>query len=339
MNIPHIALMKNAALLSLIAISAIYPFGPQSPLLFVALAPAFVFASGFLLELSRERKAETFPIVLFKRAKRLLMPWFFTTILWLVPTYWLFDLPALNRPLHASLEETYRAGLLGLFTGHLWFLPMLFWVTTFWLALLPLERGRVKIGAAIAVLAAIFMDDLGKGLVWYCLWQITPYLIYFYLGIVLCRHRDNVDLTIMARPLHVLAAFVLLTVAAAFSAGLPPRLGWILSCAWCCAAYGTCMLAAECFSSAFVQNKLYVFFERRAFLYYLFHMPTAMLIFLLLKMLNKFVAITPALHICLSLVLAFAATTGLVLGFEVLRGKFREVMDENPWGEWRGWRI
>jgi hypothetical protein len=62
------------------------------------LIPSFVLASGYLAALSAERKRRSFPAYIAGRAYRLLVTWFFLMVLWMVPLYTFFDIPAYNRP-------------------------------------------------------------------------------------------------------------------------------------------------------------------------------------------------------------------------------------------------
>ena len=327
-DIRHIALMKSFCLLCVIAMHALIPFLPKfifwklyaaqpwppaqpiAALMFCALIPAFMFASGYLLALSRERDRRALWQQVVGRGKRLLLPWLLTMLFWLVPTYWFFDVPAYNRPLHASLLQTYEAGLLGLFTDHLWFLLVLFWVTLFWLFALPLtEKRHPLVGGLVALGAGLLMDRYGGGLVWYCLRQTGPLLLPFYVGVVVCRYRVAFDRAVAANPFVVWGAFAALSLAALYSGGLDPRLGWLLSSTYCVGIYAVCLVTVRRFPHFVTENGAYLFFERRAFRFYLFHMPSALLIF---QVLNEYARLSPGIFIVVSFAANMLVTTGIV---------------------------
>ena len=157
MHHQQITLQKTLCLFFVIVFHALLPFTTHNPywrlyadtqaiggdivasLLGFTLVPSFIFASGFLLEKSLQTAPRPADI-LGKRIKRLLVPWFLVMLLWLVPLYTLFDIPAYNRPEGASFWQTLLAGLQGRFTDHLWFLLVLFWASLFWLLCRPLAQ-------------------------------------------------------------------------------------------------------------------------------------------------------------------------------------------------------
>lgn len=88
--------------------------------------PIFVFCSGFLFQTSMQNKKTGIPATILKRTKRLLIPLFLYGLLWLVPTYTAFDIPAYGRPEGTSLLSGYKAMLLGQFCDLSWFLPIIY---------------------------------------------------------------------------------------------------------------------------------------------------------------------------------------------------------------------
>ncbi len=274
--------------------------------------PAIALVSGYLLARSREWRGDSPASQLFRRGKRLLVPWLLVMLFWLVPLYWLFDIPSYNRSLHATLLETYKAGLLGLFTDHLWFLLGLFWGTAFWIVVLPLvERFDAVYGFLAGFAAALAVDFWGGGLTWFCLWECGPFIVYMYGGILIYRHREAVNAFIRRRA-AASCIFLILMIGAAASAkgiGFKPA-GWLLSCICCCAAYAVALVAANRFPHFLAENRVYRFFERNSFRYYLFHLPPGILVF---RALREISSLHPALFVFVSFCITTLLTTIIVI--------------------------
>ena len=157
MHHPQIALQKTLCLFLVMLTHASLPFTSHNPFWMVYadtqacgagflvkffiffLAPAVIFASGFLLEKTIQ-ETPCVGEVIAKRITRLIWPWLLATLFWLVPLYTLFDIPAYNRPEGTSFWTTVLAGLQGRFVEHLWFLLVLFWASLFWIIVRPLPR-------------------------------------------------------------------------------------------------------------------------------------------------------------------------------------------------------
>lgn len=154
-----------------------------SNFLLVSVVPVFVFAAGFLLQVSLQKKKSSLVELIRKKAVRLLIPYFAYGILWLVPTYTFFDIPSFGRDKGASLCDGYIAMALGKFSDVAWFLLMLFWVTLIWILLNGLlKKSNIIYGAMVSVvlyLAAHFF--LGQ-IDYYKLSQIDIYIVVFFAG-------------------------------------------------------------------------------------------------------------------------------------------------------------
>ena len=145
--------------------------------------PLFVFCAGFLFQLSMRKKEINTGATILKRARRLLIPYFVYRLIWLVPTYSLFDIPAYGRPEGSSLIYGYKAVLLGQFNDVSWFLIMLFWVSVIWIVLRRfLEKDRLMIGAVIAVVLFFATHNLLADIHYYALDQIDIYIVIFFVG-------------------------------------------------------------------------------------------------------------------------------------------------------------
>lgn len=145
--------------------------------------PMFVFCSGFLFQISMKKRELVTVTAIVGRAKRLLLPYLLYGILWLVPTYTLFDIPSYGRPKGSSLLYGYKSMLLGQFSDVAWFLMMLFWVSVIWIILRKLlKKERVIIGAAAAVVLYITAHTLLSEISYYKLSQVDIYIVIFFAG-------------------------------------------------------------------------------------------------------------------------------------------------------------
>jgi peptidoglycan/LPS O-acetylase OafA/YrhL len=339
MRANEISLLKTCSLLGVIFIHALGPFtvprifwkmfAEQPNLtadlivswLSLVIIPSFMLASGYLLALSLECKKRSFLEQLANRARRLLIPWLCLTLFWMVPLYTLFDLPAYNRPAGLSLLHTYEAGLKGLFSDHLWFLMVLFWVSLFWLAVFPLLK---KIGAAgglaLALVVSWLISRYGQGLTWYALWETAGPLIYVFLGIALWRWRARLAPFWQRWAIPAFALTFLLYALFAWYGELPPVLYWTGCCAGALLAYQASRFCSQRWYRALRGNLCYRYFEDNAFRFYLFHMPGGLVVF---KALNAWTSLSPLPFILLSFILNLALTTLIVILMNALEARFR----------------
>ncbi|MDR1303661.1 MAG: acyltransferase [Verrucomicrobiales bacterium] len=331
----HLALLKTFCLLGVILVHAMLPFTKPDPNGFwkfyavrqsgvadffnfwggLILIPSFMLASGYLAALSAERKRRSAPAYIAGRARRLLVPWFLLMVFWMVPLYTLFDIPAYHRPEGYTLAQTYRAGLEGLFVDHLWFLLVLFWVDAFFAVLRPVAgRFGGLFVPALALVAALLVNEYGRVLTWYGVWETSGPLIWFGLGGILCRYRDGIGKTLARRPgtLFGLNA-VLLVVAALFGTQTAP-VNWLTCCLGALAAFQGCLYLARR-HSRLRGFWLYRYFEDNAFRFYLFHVPG---VYLTYRMLAAAGLSSPLPFMLLSFAGNFCLTACLVTAFNTL---------------------
>lgn len=158
------------------------------------LVPLFVFCSGFLFQISTKKKEINIATAVFKRAKRLLLPYLLYGFLWLVPTYTIFDIPSYGRAKGSSLLDGYKSMLLGQFTDVAWFLLMLFWVSAIWIILRRLlEKERLIIGAVITTILYFTAHNLLSGVDYYKLNEIDIYIVIFFAGAVFYWFADTIN--------------------------------------------------------------------------------------------------------------------------------------------------
>ena len=156
--------------------------------------PFFVFASGFLFCITCQKEDRKSVDIIVGRVKRLLVPWILYGLLWLVPTYTLFDIESFGRIKGTSLLGGYKVMLLGQFADMAWFLLMLFWVSLIWCCFrFLLKKGRIWVSLFVA-LALVLLSHYGLANVdFYKLSQIDQYLWYFYLGTIVYCYWDMSD--------------------------------------------------------------------------------------------------------------------------------------------------
>lgn len=145
--------------------------------------PLFVFCSGFLFQISMQKKEISTATAILKRAKRLLLPYLLYGFLWLVPTYTVLDIPSHGRAKGSSLIYGYKSMLLGQFSDVSWFLLMLFWVSVIWIILRKLlKKDSLVIGAVVAAALYFATHNLLSGVDYYTLNQIDVFIVIFFVG-------------------------------------------------------------------------------------------------------------------------------------------------------------
>ncbi|MDR1109809.1 MAG: acyltransferase [Deltaproteobacteria bacterium] len=342
MRIDEINLLKTCSLLGVIFLHALYPFtvpgifwkmfAEQPNLtadrivscLGLIIIPSFMLASGYLLARGLELKKRSFAEQLANRAKRLLIPWLFMTVFWMVPLYTLFDLPAYNHPAGLSLLHSYEAGLKGLFSDHLWFLLVLFWASVFWLAAFPLlKKIGTPGGLALALAGSWLISRYGSGLTWYALWETAGPLIYMFLGIALWTNRNRLDAFFKRRAVPVFAVTLLLYALFASRTELPQIPYWAACCTGALLAYQASLYCSRRWYKDLRGNVCYRYFENNAFRFYLFHIPGGLLIF---KAIDALTSLSPLPFAILSFTLNLAATTLIVALVNTLEAFARNLL-------------
>jgi peptidoglycan/LPS O-acetylase OafA/YrhL len=338
----HISLIKTLSLLGVILLHAVLPFtepdtggfwkfyaGRQSGAAdFISfwggfiLIPSFMLASGYLSALSAERRRRSAPAYIADRAKRLLVPWFLLMVFWMVPLYTLFDIPAYNRPEGYTLAQTCLVSLKGLFTDHLWFLLVLFWVDAFFAALRPLaNRLGGLLVPALALAAALLVNEYGHLLTWYAVWETSGPLVYFGLGTILCRYRGGIGKTLARHPLPLFGLNAVLFVLTALFGTRTAPLYWLTCCLGALAAFQACLYLAR-YHSRLRGFRLYRYFEDNAFRFYLFHIPGAYLTYRIFAAAGLS---SPLPLMLLSFAGNFCLTACLIAVFNTLRKCFARI--------------
>ena len=330
MHYPHIALLKTKCLFLVVAMHCVmffatpFPFwklyadAPQpfadilTAISGTTLIQCFMMASGFLFAAAWDSGKRTPLQHLLHRGRRLLLPWFGVGMLWVAPLYWLFSIPAFAHPADATLLETWKSVALGLFNDHLWFLLVLFWVTIFWIiALTVLKKcghDTVAAGGMVALIAALCMQNYGQWIQWYCLWEVSTFILCYYLGIAIFRNHETIDALCRKRPL-ALAVALLAMIILLWPYAFAPVSGWAVSLLCALLGYHLFLLTGGLYP--LLQSiSLFAWFERNGFRFYLFHLPTPLLVFMWLY---KPLQLPPVAFVLLNIAITMAVTSVIVL--------------------------
>lgn len=139
----------------------------------------FVFISGYLFGyqvLKKGRVIISFKSTILKKAKRLLLPCFFFSVIYYTMFY------DLSKPFH----EIVYSILCG--TGHLWFLPMLFWCFT---GIYIIEKLNIPYKAALPILFLVSLVSFIP--LPFRLTNAMYYMPFFFLGYCIKRHQWNIE--------------------------------------------------------------------------------------------------------------------------------------------------
>lgn len=147
----------------------------------------FAMASGFLFYYLGVRKRNNHLHNILKRAKRLLVPYFFTCIFWVVPIACYF--------FHFSVGEVLYKYVLMASPSQLWFLVMLFMVFCFF----EFFGRKLKFRVWDLVIVFFVTVVLGRILSYFNVdvFQISKsvqYILYFYLGGFIYYHKDKISM-------------------------------------------------------------------------------------------------------------------------------------------------
>lgn len=151
--------------------------------------PLFVFLSGAIYYLGRVQlgKYNTLDVLFEKKFKRLIVPYFFAAVLFMVPmkllgNYYSFE----------SLPKAISDGLvLTLDSGHLWYVFMLFVI---FLLFYLLEKfiNRIFTPVNIILLVLLHLNSNSIPIDVFQIKAASKYLVFFYLGYLFQRHKEEI---------------------------------------------------------------------------------------------------------------------------------------------------
>lgn len=148
--------------------------------------PLFMFLSGFLFYLNKDRIESVWEYIL-KRVKRLLLPFYLAGFLYVLPTICFIN------PLDKSVGFYYTSFLTLDYTWHLWFLIDLFIITLFFV-LYYFKFNKINKYVLLSFLIGInLLATIGPSS---CLAKIPKYAVFFYLGCLFVENKDFIEKTL-----------------------------------------------------------------------------------------------------------------------------------------------
>ncbi|MBR6722834.1 acyltransferase [bacterium] len=148
--------------------------------------PLFMFLSGFLFYLNKDKIQNAWEYVL-KRVKRLLLPFYLAGFLYVLPMICFIN------PLDKSIGFYYTSFLTLDYTWHLWFLIDLFIITLFFV-LYYFKFNKINKYVLLVVLIGFnLLATIGPSS---CLARIPKFAIFFYLGCLFVEHKDFIEKTL-----------------------------------------------------------------------------------------------------------------------------------------------
>ena len=242
----------------------------------------FVFCSGFLYVNSAFGKSKTVFQDIYSKVRRLIVPYLLMGTFWLVPLYTFFDITTFGRTKGMGYLEGYKYMLLGVFSDHLWFLLMLFWVSVIFILMKPLilDKKFLPISGAVTLAAAFLVKFPLSGFPYYKFNQIPPYLLCYYLGICAWHFRDKLEALPAKADLLISALLFPLTV---FYNDLSAKsFVW----GWICRSAGAVMMLFIFLgfyrlniSERLGKKGFWLYMQRHSFYLYLFNLPFSYLFF------------------------------------------------------------
>lgn len=147
---------------------------------------AFVLVSGYIFAFKvSEGGYNSYIPFLKNKAKRLLIPYIFTVVIWVAPLSQYF--------FQWDKRELFEKYVLCINPSQLWFLWMLFWV---FVISQPLRRvfinGNILIGSLIVILfygIGIIGESILPNI--FCIWTGLQYISFFYIGIRIRKNQEK----------------------------------------------------------------------------------------------------------------------------------------------------
>ena len=230
----------------------------------------FTMASGFLYFYLREvkNKYNNSKEFILKKTKRLIIPFIFTCIFWVIPfaVYYF----------HYDLSQIFNRYVLMRQPNQLWFLIMLFLV----FAIITLVYKRIKISFIGLIIIYIFSITIGTALGHFNInfFQIDKaitYFLYFYFGGYIYKFNKNISIKQIII-ISCLLPVIIITINYMSNSGLgllyylSVLLQPVISLIEILIIYYICSIIAKKSKSLF-NNKIYTLLEENSFGIYLFH--------------------------------------------------------------------
>ena len=276
----------------------------------------FAMSSGFLfyyLRIEKDKYNNPKNDIL-KRAKRLLIPYFFTSLLWAIPitTYYF----------NYSFKDIIINFLFMKNPNQLWFLIMLFLTFVFF------EFFGNKIKISFKNLIIIYVLSTGIGLVmghigvnYFQLALSIQYILYFYLGGFIYKYKDKI--TLKQTILMIIGAAILYVITLFVNSLNIKVMNYamylikpLISIFEVTSIYYVC---AKIVDNKTINNKIYKIFEDNSFGIYLFHQQ---IIYFTIVFLNGFVH--PIIQVLISFIVALSIS--LLMSILLKKNKVTKLM-------------
>ncbi len=145
----------------------------------------FTFVSGYIFCYSYNEKENyrNFIISVKQRAQRLLIPYYFVTVIWAIPFFVVFFKPSVNQVIHRFV--------LGESPAQLWFIWMIFIVFIMFLSVVKIMNGFSFIAGFFVSLCVMGGGIIGAKICpnYFQIWTACGYFLFFYLGFSFRKFR------------------------------------------------------------------------------------------------------------------------------------------------------
>ncbi|MFQ9309614.1 MAG: acyltransferase family protein, partial [Paraclostridium sordellii] len=170
--------------------------------------PLFVFISGYIYNYSREIlcKYNSIKEFILNKCKRLIIPYVLTGIIFMIPLQTFFSVYKDKEVFIVDKSINYI--LFAQKPGHLWYLLMLF---NLFIIFRIIEKllNKNNIVFNLLILEIISMVSIKLPNIYY-ISSAFAYLIYFYIGYILCRNIDKIKISLINNNKKYLIANILL---------------------------------------------------------------------------------------------------------------------------------
>lgn len=268
--------------------------------------PLFIMISGFLF-CSTCKKYDFLKIVK-EKAKRIIAPFIFIAIFWLVP----IRLVAEYKPfVECGYIEAVKRVFLGIDSGHLWYLPTLFalFVIIYVVNKIIKEKKVFIIGFGILFFILSLLSNKFTTILFVS--QICEYLIYFYIGFLAAKIQEKLKFNVTAVILFVVLSILLVFV-------IEPN-----DIIFRIVKIFTAIIGTYAMYGVFTKiktNKIVKMIDKNSFAIYLFHSP------LLYIMYNNFANINP--YLLASINLTIGITIPSIMAYVLRKLKLNFLIGE-----------
>ncbi len=266
----------------------------------------FVMASGYLFSEKLKRKKITIPGEIAAKTKQYIGNYLIYGALWLVPTYTLFDFSCFGRESGTSLLDGYYLMVMGVFSDHLWFLWMLFWIAIFWILCHKLLKGwGLPAAALIGMGYALFAQFVLADAPYFKISQIGQYVMVYFAGILLSHFKDAYEkLSGIVLGIIICVSFGLMT---AYIIIKPEYFIWnwlikIVAGLFIISIFR--LMSVTKFYKDTGKTRIWKYLKKYSFEIYLFNMPFPYLYF---RIIYPFTGSIPAVCIILNILLSFVS--------------------------------